>query len=155
MIEIELTRGLTGYIDDIDTDLAALKWSADAKGYAQRQVSKTTVKLHRVVMMRKLGRLLLDSEQVDHRNRNKSDNRRDNLRLATHEQNSQNQDRKGKSKGVAFVKKRPTSPGRWRARIRSNGQLYHLGYFTSKDDAIAAYNEAARRLFGEFAALSS
>jgi hypothetical protein len=103
-------------------------------------------------MSRVLGRLLRDDEQVDHENRDKSDNRRHNLRLATHHQNSANQDRKGKTKGVIFTKKTPNSSGRWRARIRYHGKLIHLGYHATEAEAAAAYNRAAIELFGEFAA---
>jgi HNH endonuclease len=155
MITIPLTRGIVATIDDIDGDLADIYWAADKKGYAQRFIDRTTVKMHRVIMSRVLDRLLQADEQVDHINRNKSDNRRCNLRLANHHQNSANQDRKGKSKGIILTKKTPSSPDRWRARIRYHGKLIHLGYYLSRDDAIAAYNQAAQELFGEYAALSS
>ncbi len=154
MISIPLTRGLTAIVDDIDADLQQFYWASDKKGYAQRFIKRTTVKMHRVIMSRVVGRSLLQDEQVDHINRNKSDNRRQNLRLASHHQNSANQERRGKSKGIIFTKKSANAIGKWRARIRYHGKLIHLGYFLDKNDAIAAYNRAAIELFGEFAAPS-
>jgi hypothetical protein len=41
--------------------------------------------------------------------------------------------------------------GKWRACIYINGKRKHLGCFNNKDDAFAAYCEAAKELHGEFA----
>jgi len=96
-----------------------------------------------------LHRLLLDapdSMEVDHKNRNTLDNRRANLRLATHADNRHNLcSRRGGSqfKGVCYFK--PAK--KWRAQIASK----HLGYFRSEETAALAYDKAAREQFGEFA----
>lgn len=49
--------------------------------------------------------------------------------------------------GVYFYK--PTQ--KWMASIKENRKLTYLGYFPDKEDAARAYNEAARKLHGEFA----
>ena len=92
--------------------------------------------------------------EVDHRNRNRLDNRRCNLRFATRLQNQANLSTRVNSetgfKGVNFDKRR----GKYRARIGHNGMQIHLGTFVSKLDAARAYNEAAAEHFGEFACLN-
>ena len=50
-------------------------------------------------------------------------------------------------KGVHFNKRK----GLWAARIQANSVGHSLGYHFREDDAALAYDEAARRLFGEFA----
>lgn len=96
---------------------------------------------------------------VDHKNGNALDNRRANLRLCTRRQNSLNRVKptgaRGKApssrfKGVDFC----LFSKRWRARIKCYGATTQLGRFASESDAALAYDAAARRLFGEFAALN-
>lgn len=41
--------------------------------------------------------------------------------------------------------------GRWQARIKTSGRFLSLGVFDSKLEAAKAYDEAALRLYGEFA----
>lgn len=96
--------------------------------------------------------------QVDHRNLNRSDDRIENLRLATATQNTANRGVSRRNrlgvKGVGISTLRKRRPQRYRARIRVNGRLLHLGYFDSPETASAAYADAARQHFGEFARAS-
>lgn len=74
-----------------------------------------------------LGRLLLHKEEVDHINGNSLDNRRKNLRLATHRENMRNQQnrRPGKTSnfvGVGFF----ASSSKWRAQIHIDYTQYHI-----------------------------
>lgn len=102
-----------------------------------------------------IHRLLLDAPEgieVDHINFNGLDNRRTNLRLATHRQNRRNQklrrDNTSGFKGVGRYREK------WIARIVVNGKHIHLGLFERVEDAARAYNEAALLLHGEFASLN-
>lgn len=87
---------------------------------------------------------------VDHINRNKSDNRVSNLRLADGHQNAQNRKVNASSrtglKGVGV-----TSYGRYRAHIHENGRRKHLGVFDTAEEAHAAYVARAKIIFREFA----
>jgi hypothetical protein len=86
-------------------------------------------------------------EQIDHINRNRTDNRIANLREATHGQNSVNRPWRGSSSGIIGVRAtRP--PGRWEAQINYEGTRIYLGRFATTDAARRAYEEARTRLRG-------
>jgi hypothetical protein len=88
--------------------------------------------------------------EIDHKNRNPADNRWENLREATRQQNSHNQSkRKTNTSGLKGVRWKKANQ-KWRAEIRVDGKSVHLGYFDSKEQASAAYRDAARQLHGEF-----
>ena len=88
--------------------------------------------------------------EVDHRDRNKLNNKLENLRLATRTQNNGNRDTTygtSQFKGVYFDKQ----TGKWRAEIRYQKKRKRLGRFLNELDAAKAYDRAAKELFGEFA----
>lgn len=91
---------------------------------------------------------------VDHKNNDGLDNRRENLRICTHQQNMQNQKPKAntssKYKGVWWDKRR----AKWGACIGIDGKTVHLGGFINEEDAARAYDEAAVIHFGEYAKLN-
>lgn len=159
VLEVQLSTGGVTLIDAADADrVLPFKWRRDAKGYAQHTLYLCTVNgkkvranvfLHRLIMC-------LPLLQVDHINRNKLDNRRCNLRLATHAQNCANAtSRQGLSpfKGVRYRSDRVRHK-RWQAVIRTNGRGLSLGNFHTQVEAALAYDDAAIKLRGEFALLN-
>lgn len=142
-------------VDREDADLAGLRWYLSSRGYAQRKTVHQTIMQHRVILAHAIGRELLPLEQCDHINGDRIDNRRDNLRIATNRQNSQNRKPMGKSAymGVSWDK------NAWRAKILPAGAVkrgaqIHLGRFTDEAEAARAYDRAAREYHGEYARLN-
>jgi hypothetical protein len=91
---------------------------------------------------------------VDHINRNKLDNRHDNLRVCTAIQNSYNKSKPKNSskrfKGVTQVggKKNPT----YTASVSKNGIKHEIKDIKSEEEAAKIYDIMAEDLFGEYAA---
>jgi hypothetical protein len=92
---------------------------------------------------------------IDHRDTNPHNNAFGNLRESTNPQNCRNvglrRDSSSGIKGVAFVNNRHGTPYKWKAYIRVDDKLIHLGYFDTSDEAAAAYRAAAIKHHGEFA----
>ena len=88
---------------------------------------------------------------IDHRDRDRANNRFHNLRLATPAENLSNSKTRVDSstglKGVHFYKR----VGKWTAGIRIDGVKKHLGYFEDPVEAHRAYQKAALELKGDFA----
>ena len=89
-------------------------------------------------------------EEVDHKNRDTSDNRFINLRKATQQQNSCNKSTRGKSiyRGITWYKKNK----KWGVTLRKNGKAYYIGLYNSEYEAAVVYNKAAKELHEDFAA---
>jgi hypothetical protein len=123
------------------------RWKLDKWGYVQRNIHQSsgkssTVFLHRVLMVAP------DGKQVDHRNGDKLDNRRGNLRLATQAQNQGN--RPKRPGGSSRFKGVTRSKNRWLAICGAK----KVGAFDNEEDAARAYDAAALVRFGEFAFLN-
>ena len=156
--EIELTRGLVAIVSNVDFKwLNQWKWYASKSSsglfYAVRRTSRrdsprTMIHMHREVAKR-AGKNI-EGEHVDHRNQDSLDNRRGNLRPATHQQNLANRgpQRNNKSgyKGVSWCNR----DSKWLAQIKVNQRQMNLGRFDLAEDAAAAYRKAARKHFGQF-----
>lgn len=86
---------------------------------------------------------------VDHENRNRDDNSWLNLREANYRQNGANQRNRAPVKGVRYRSDLISRP--YSAQIKVDQRYIHLGYFSTAEQAHAAYMTAARKYFGEFA----
>jgi len=160
MKQIKLTQGQYALVDDADYDwLNQWKWHAhkhhSGNFYAARMSPRKKDNGHNVSMAREiLGLKQRDSRQADHINHNTLDNRRDNLRICTHQQNLRNQkspsNTSSQYKGVRWHK----TSKKWQAQIKINGKSKYLGSSDSEKEAALMYNKAAKKYFGEFAYLN-
>ena len=140
-----------------DHDTGILYWrkphlklagSAGRRGYWRIMVNYRTYSRHRLVWAYFNGDP--DQQIVDHINRDRLDDRIENLRLATESENrrSSRMYRTNTSgfKGVTCEARTK----KWKAYIYANNKRKHLGMFNSKLEAAAAYQRAALELHGAF-----
>lgn len=154
---IPLTKGQVALVDAADYEwLSRWKWHSSAGGettkpYACRNVvlggvGHKTVRMHREILGLEDG----DGKEVDHIDCDRLNNRRQNLRVVTHRQNSMNtrkRDQNSTYKGVHWDKRRQA----YRSQIASNGKNIHLGYYRKPYEAHLAYCYASAAWHGEFA----
>lgn len=89
-------------------------------------------------------------KMLDHKNRNKRDNRLVNLREATKSQNQYNRTiGKNNQSGYIGVSWK-TSVGKWRASITVGYEYIELGYFDEIKDAVECRRQAAIHYHGKF-----
>ncbi len=128
----------------------------DPRGYRRLNVTvdgvKRKIQSHRLAWFMVHG--VAPPHMIDHIDRNESNNKLSNLRLATNTENQMNarsrSSSSSKHKGVSYFKKN----NNWRAYIRFNKENIYLGSFDEEKDAAKAYNKAAVEYFGEFANLN-
>lgn len=143
------SKGKEFYFDIEDYDMVSkYYWSIDpSTGYVRAWDSKAKkqIKLHRFIMNTNNS-----NEKIDHKNRAKNDNTRNNLRFCSQAENTRNISKKKNNKsgftGVLWKKDR----GRWVAHITYNSKRIYLGSFKTKEEAAQARLEAEKKYFGEF-----
>lgn len=148
------TRALTKISTEDAPRVLLHKWhytlGADRNGpmYVRALIGGKLVRLHRFILNAAPG------IHVDHVNGDTLDNRRENLRTASPSQNQMNSRKRARRtsefKGVCWH----GGAGKWRAYICKGRTQTHLGMHESEIAAARAYDEAAKRMFGEFAYLN-
>jgi hypothetical protein len=135
--EIILSKGKgIVLVDDEDYEwLSRYKWRLHSDGYAIRNHNKTTVRMHREIMGFPDG-------EIDHINRNKLDNRKENLRTVTSSQNKMNRPKqRNNTSGINGVSWHKLNK-KWQATTKIDGKKIHLGLFDDIEDARKAYENA-------------
>jgi len=157
--KIPLTRGKFAIVDPQDYDrLKIHKWYAQKSAqtwYAVRSLTNGKTEPRKNAYMHHLVIDIPDGMRGDHINHNGMDNRKANLRPATPFQNVWNRRKfkrpsRSKYKGVDWAKDSKC----WRARIRYKGKRIYLGSFDNETDAAKAYDRAAKKYHGRFAAVN-
>ena len=112
------------------------------QGYIKTVVRGKNIALHRLVMG------VLDDEDkspVDHINRNKLDDRKENLRIVTTAQNNRNRDRWRKDGTKVGVYK--FRENKWESKIGINGECTRIGVYDTYEDAVKARIEAEEKYY--------
>ena len=115
--------------------------STTVKGYRVITVYGRAVYAHRLAFLYMTGRT--PNCPVDHKNRNRLDNRWENLRLSSPRENQHN----NRGRGWTF---RSGKPNPYEARIRIGGKIKYLGSFPSAQDAESAYLNAKKKYHSSF-----
>jgi hypothetical protein len=120
------------------------RWYRTSHGYAATRVysedgRSTLMYMHRYLMDH-------PESEVDHVNRHKLDNRRENLRLATRKENVGNT---RPPRGISGYRGVSASGNRWVACIYKNNKKVYLGCFASPEEAAERYDVEALEHFGE------
>jgi hypothetical protein len=116
-------------------------WGIGRDGYPTAYVNGEMIRMH----------VFLGYKRHDHHNRNKKDNRKENLIPCTVQENSRNRSITSKNIsgfiGVYWSKQSQ----RWRAQVKIDRKTLDLGGFIDKEDAIRARLQAEAKYYGEFA----
>lgn len=135
-------------LDDLPV-IESRDWYVDKDGYLTSSYyylgQLRVVRFHRVVVHAKPG------QWVDHKDKNRANNRKQNLRCCSYSQNNRNRGQYSTNTsgvtGVTFDKRREC----WVATIMYDHKRIFIGRFQNKGDAVLARLEVEIRLFGEFA----
>lgn len=106
-------------------------------------IDGVTYRAHRLAWFYVTG--VWPEKTVDHKNRNRADNRWRNLRLATHHQQRQNQS-VGRANKTGFLGVRRHRKGKFEANIGVGGKHIYLGLFDTAEEASRVYLRAKRQL---------
>lgn len=153
---ISTTKGRVSLIDENDfIRFGHLKWTAGSFSgkthYVYRSVwgddgKCRTILLHRAIMNAQKGQI------VDHINGDTFDNRRANLRFASHRQNAFNCRRQPSKHG--FIGIDSQTPGAWRGRVSVGRRSRYTATFACPVLAAAARDVLAKELHGDYAVLN-
>jgi hypothetical protein len=148
-------------LDNSDLKLVSgYNWWLSKSSYSNTFYAATWIKINNKRIALSMHRLFLNlknsnKKKVNHINGNGLDNRRKNIRECTHEERQANQhipkNNQSGYKGVYWKQKN----GMWCAQIGLHNKHLYLGLFDSPINAAIAYNEAAKKYFGEFAKLNN
>lgn len=153
---VPLTRGMFALIDLEDAPLVSHRsWHArrartgSGKWYAAAGTRDSSGTFRILLLHREI---VHGAPEIDHINGDGLDCRKANLRKTDRLGNTKNVGvRKDSTTGAKGVSLRD---GRWRARIQSDGTRRFLGSFSTRDEAVAAYNDAAIKHHREFARIN-
>lgn len=155
MKEISLTNS-TEYalVDDADYEyLTQWRWQKTPFGYAGRCQSLGTYGKNKLVLMHHeiLGRE--NGLVTDHINRDRLDNRRDNLRLSSYQQNNHNKSKQANNTS-GFIGVTKATHERWKAFIYFENKRFHIAQGKDPEEMAYIRDQVAIQLFGEFANLN-
>ena len=127
------------YVDKIGKvrETRPAKGRVNDDGYLRIWVGGKHLFEHRIIFILTYNRPIREGYEIHHDNNNPSDNRIENLKEVSHQENCQNKQihLDGKPVNVGFNKE----SGKWMVRIRVNGKRYFLGYYETPEDGNKVY----------------
>jgi hypothetical protein len=146
LVYIPLQNGNTAFTEAEYYELViGCSWSEMVEGYVQGHYKYSPRrKLHKWLWYHINGEIPKNM-CMDHINRNRLDNRLENLRVVTYSDNARNAKKRGgtsKYPGVSFCSR----DKKWRAFIQKELKQYSLGYHDTEEEAFAAYYAKAVEL---------
>lgn len=159
----EMPTRFPGYFATVDGRIISLKWGrrrelrlGTSSPYGHKTFTvcidgiASSHSAHRAIWEAFYG-AIPDGMEIDHIDRDPTNNALTNLRLATRQQNARNNSghrrRKSGHSGVTFHKR----IGKWQAVIRMDNKLKHLGYYATESEATSVRLNAEQQLYGEYA----
>ena len=124
--------------------------SVNSCGYLQCEVKGKTYMVHRIIYELCSGETIPKGFQIDHIDRNPLNNRFENLRLASQNQNQINS-KKPSNNTTGYKGVLATPSGKFQARLGFNGKKLYLGLFNTAEEANQCVINETKRLYGEFA----
>ena len=121
----------------------------ESRAYRRIKVDGRAYREHQLAWFYMTGRW--GKATIDHRDRDASNNRLNNLRRATRSQNNANRCRPRHNTSGHTGASLCRESAKWRATVSRNGKIIDLGRFETPQEAHEVYLAAARKLFGEFA----
>jgi len=148
MKEIPLTQGKVALVDDEDyPSIMGHKWYASNNRFTYYAVTNVpgvtrrqyTLRMHRLILNPPKGK------EIDHINGNGLDNRRENLRIVTRRQNTQNRHESKSSKYVGVCSNKRGK--KWTADVGIGSYRAHIKVFDNEERAALAYRNTVNLVF--------
>ncbi len=92
---------------------------------------------------------------VDHIDGSETNNHHENLRYASHSENSRNMEKHSDGSSIYKGVSWDARTNKWRAQIKINGKVRTLGRYSVEKEAAETYNKVAAESYGEFAKLNT
>lgn len=137
---LETNTGKEVFFDSFNAQkILQYTWSEDSHGYPCAWIDGKKTRMH----------VLLGYKGYDHKNRNKKDNRVQNLRPCTTQNNTRNRTKKEgcSSKYIGLCQDR----GKWKVSIKTDDGRKNLGRYSTEEEALIVRLKAEKKYFGEFA----
>lgn len=143
------------FVDTEDVKLLSQYTWRINNGYAVSQVKDQATKKYNRIYMHRLLLNPLDDVLIDHMDTDRSNNRKQNLRLCNEVQNNSNRSKSNNNINNKFKRVRFREfLNAWEVQISANGKQYNIGTFSNELAGANAYNFYAKLIHGEFANLN-
>ena len=141
--------GVMFYVDSEDINrVKVIGWSLGTGGYLYGGIPGTRkkVRLHRYIL-----NVSDDVNCIDHIDKNKLNNRKNNLRICSTKENARNSREKEENKSGFSGVSRCKDSNKWRARIVVDGKEISLGRYEKYEEAVLARFYGEKKYYGDFA----